>query len=524
MPDKAQTEYVVRVDNLLKRFPGTIAVRDVSFAIQRGTIHALVGENGAGKSTVIKMLSGVYLPDAGQIQVNGRPVTLASPRAAQDSGISTVHQERNLIGSLTAIENIFLGREIPLSGRLGRMGIVDRKAMLAHVNGLCDDFEFDRRLLQRPIEELGALSRQVIEIIKAMAFHSELIILDEPTGGLSESERRSLFRQMQRLRSLGTSLLWVTHHLEELVGMADATTVLRDGALVGTVKGSEAAPERIVRMMVGRDVESIEKLIAESKTAGAGVAEGNALEVTDLGSVAGLSRLSLTLRRGEILGLGGLQGAGCNRFVEAIIGATRKTAGTTLLMGRPVRIRRTRDAFKAGIAYVPNERKLRGILPTYTIAQNISISSLDRFAAGGFMRRSRENEVANGFFRSLRIRANSIHQQIVRLSGGNQQKAIIARALATKPSVIIFNEPTEGVDVGAKIEIYKLIRDFARNGGAAIVKSSDLMELLGLSDRVLVMRRGRIAGELPGISLSDDRRTTRALEERFMSLAASSQE
>lgn len=524
MLDNAQSEHVVQVENLLKRFPGTIAVRDVSFAIRRGTIHALVGENGAGKSTVIKMLSGVYLPDAGQIQVNGRPVTLSSPHAAQESGISTVHQERNLISSLTAIENIFLGREILSSGRLGRMGMVDRKAMLARVNGLCDDFEFDRRLLQRPIEELDALSRQVVEIIKALAFHSELIILDEPTGGLSESERRSLFRQMQRLRSRGTSLLWVTHHLEELVGMADAVTVLRDGALVDTVNGNEAAPERIVRMMVGRDVDSIEKLVAESKAAGTGRAEGNALEVDNLGSVAGLSGLSLTLKRGEILGLGGLQGAGCNRLVEAIIGATRKTSGTTRLMGRPVRIRRTRDAFKAGIAYVPNERKLRGILPIYTIAQNISISSLDRFSAGGIIRRRKEDEVANGFFRSLRIRANSVHQQIVRLSGGNQQKAMIARALTTEPSVIIFNEPTEGVDVGAKVEIYRLIRDFARNGGAAIVKSSDLMELLGISDRILVMRQGRIAGELPGISASDDRSTATALEERFMSLAASSQE
>ena len=521
MLDHARTDAVVQVDHLLKRFPGTIAVRDVSFAIRRGSIHALVGENGAGKSTVIKMLSGVYQPDAGQISVNGQPLNLTSPHAAQLAGISTVHQERNLISVLTALENMFLGREV-LSAGLGRFGVVDRRAMEARVNALCDDFEFDRRLLQRPVEGLDALSKQVVEIIKALAFDAELIILDEPTGGLSEAERKVLFTQMRRLRDRGASILWVTHHLEELSGMADEVTVLRDGALVATVEGSEATTERVVRMMVGRDVDSIESLVAQSKAIGSGSVEAEALRIEGLGSVANLQGLSLTLKQGEILGLGGLQGAGCNRLLEAIIGATRKTAGTTWLMGKPVSIRRTRDAFRAGLAYVPNERKTRGILPIFSIAQNVSIASLERFVTGGFVNRNREAATSTSYFNVLGIRAKSIHQQILRLSGGNQQKAIIARALVAKPSVIIFNEPTEGVDVGAKIEIYRLIREFAREGGAAIVKSSDLMELLGLSDRVLVMRQGRIVGELPGISATDDHTTASMLEERFMTLAAAS--
>ena len=519
MLDHVQTAAVVQVDHLLKRFPGTIAVRDVSFAIRRGSIHALVGENGAGKSTVIKMLSGVYQPDAGQITVNGQALALTSPHAAQLAGISTVHQERNLISALTALENMFLGREV-LSDGLGWFGVVDRRAMEARVNALCDDFEFDRRLLQRPVEGLDALSKQVVEIIKALAFDAELIILDEPTGGLSEAERTVLFTQMRRLRDRGTSMLWVTHHLEELSGMADEVTVLRDGALVATVDGAEATAERVVRMMVGRDVDSIESLVAQSKASGSVDAE--ALRIEGLASVANLHGLSLTLKQGEILGLGGLQGAGCNLLLETIIGATRKTAGTTWLMGKPVSIRRTRDAFRAGLAYVPNERKIRGILPIFSIAQNISIASLERIVTGGFVNRKREAATASSYFKILSIRANSIHQQILRLSGGNQQKAIIARALAAKPSVIIFNEPTEGVDVGAKIEIYRLIREFARDGGAAIVKSSDLMELLGLSDRVLVMRQGKIVGELPGISAADDHKAATGLEERFMSLAAAS--
>lgn len=521
MLDQIRTEAVVQVDHLLKRFPGTIAVRDVSFSVRRGSIHALVGENGAGKSTVIKMLSGVYQPDAGQITVNGQALALTSPHAAQAAGISTVHQERNLISSLTALENMFLGREVLKAGA-GWFGMVDRHAMEARVNALCDDFEFDRRLLQRPVEGLDALSKQVVEIIKALAFDVELIILDEPTGGLSEAERKVLFTQMRRLKGRGASVLWVTHHLEELAGMADEVTVLRDGAVVATVEGAEATPQVVVRMMVGRDVDSIESLVAQSKAESGSLVNAEALRIEGLASVSNLHGLSLTLKQGEILGLGGLQGAGCNRLLEAIIGATRKTAGTTWLMGKQVTIRRTRDAFRAGLAYVPNERKTRGILPIFSIAQNISIASLERFASGGFVNRKREAATAEGYFKTLSIRANSIHQQILRLSGGNQQKAIIARALAAKPAVIIFNEPTEGVDVGAKIEIYRLIRAFVSEGGAAIVKSSDLMELLGLSDRVLVMRQGKIVGELQGISATDGRMAATLLEERFMSHAAAS--
>ena len=522
MLDHARPDTVVQVTNLLKRFPGTIAVNDVSFAIRRGTIHALVGENGAGKSTVIKMLSGVYQPDAGQIVVNGAALNFASPHDAQAAGISTVHQERSLIMALSALENIFLGREMLSSGRLGRLGMVDRGQMQARVNALCDDFDFDRRRLHRPVEGLDVLSKQVVEIIKALAFNSELIILDEPTGGLSEAERKILFEQMRRLKTRGTGVLWVTHHLEELAGLADEVTVLRDGELVGTMDGAEASPERVVRMMVGHDVESIESLVAQSKALpGPGVGE-EVFRIENLGSVDGLSGLSLSVRKGEILGIGGLQGAGCSRLLEAIIGATRQNSGTITLNDRPLRIRRTRDAFRSGLAYVPNERKTRGILPTFSIAQNISVASLDRFTRAGVVDRRAEARTATDYFEMLRIRATGIGQQIQRLSGGNQQKAIIARALVAGPSVIIFNEPTEGVDVGAKIEIYRLIRDFVNKGGAAIVHSSDLVELLGLSDRVLVMRAGRIVGEMPGLSATDNHQTATIREEHFMALAAAS--
>lgn len=514
-------EPIVRVEGLLKRFPGTIAVRHVSFAIAPGTVHALVGENGAGKSTVIKMLSGVYQPDEGQIFVGGAAVALPSPHAAQAAGISTVQQERSLITALTALENIFLGREDLHSGLMGRLKLVDRSRMLARVQGLCDDFNFDRRNLTRPVEGLDALSQQVIEIIKALAFRSELIILDEPTGGLSEAERKILFDQMRRLRARGTAVLWVTHHLEELEGLADAVTVLRDGALVGTIPGSEATPQRVVRMMVGRDVDSIESLVAQSGGQ-AGQAGDEVLRVEALSSASGLQDLSLSLRQGEVLGLGGLQGAGCNRLMEAIIAATPTTGGRITLKGRALRLRSTRDAFRAGLAYVPNERKTKGILPSFSIAQNMTVAALDDFTRAGMVRRGAEATTASDYFRRLRIRATGIGQAILRLSGGNQQKALIARALIAQPKVILFNEPTEGVDVGAKIEIYRLIRDFVASGGAAIVRSSDLVELLGLSDRVLVMRKGRVVGEMAGLPARPPGTATHEMEEDFMALAAAS--
>ncbi len=518
----ALPESLLQIGGLLKRFPGTIAVNNVSFAIRSGTIHALVGENGAGKSTIIKMLSGVYRPDGGEIRIKGQPVDITSPHVAQECGISTVYQERTLIANLSALDNIFLGREI-LARIGGTLGLTDRQAMRSAVVELCRDFEFDPKLLSRPVEELSALSRQIVEIIKALAFRSELIILDEPNGGLSIHERQVLFAQMRRLRGRGTAVLWVTHQLEELAGMADEVTVLRDGKLVGTIDGAEARTDRVVRMMVGRDVETIESFVTGAKGSAAIKEHGKVvLRVEGLSDDTDLRDLAFTLRRGEVLGIGGLQGAGCSRIVETIIGARRMTSGRVLLDEKPRRIRSTRHAFAAGIAYVPNERKSRGILPTFSIAQNISVSSLPAFARMGFIDRKKEASTARGFFDALGIRARSVGDQIVRLSGGNQQKAIIARALAAKPKVIIFNEPTEGVDVGAKIEIYRLIRDYIASGGAAIVKSSELVELLGLSDRVLVMKTGRIVGELPGLGADQDHESATRLEEKFMSLAAAS--
>ncbi len=520
-PEVSATQPLLQIRNLIKRFPGTVAVHNVSFAIEPGTIHALVGENGAGKSTIIKMLSGVFQPDGGEIVIKGRPVSLTSPHDAQEAGISTVYQERTLISNLSALENIFLGRELLAKGG-AYLGLADRRAMCKAVEKLCHDFDFDLRLLRRPVDELSALSRQIVEIIKALAFNSELIIFDEPNGGLSAHERRILFDQMNRLRERGTAILWVTHQLEEVAGLADEVTVLRDGELVGTLNGADATVDQIVPMMVGRQVKSIESFVTGSR-GGKKTEKGEVvLRVESLGDGRYLRDLNLVIHRGEILGIGGLQGSGCNRFVEAMMGVGSTIRGRVCVNGYSRRIRSTRQASNAGIAYVPNERKLQGILPMFSIAQNISISSLAKFSHLGFIDRRAEARTARTFFDRLSIRARSVGDQIIRLSGGNQQKAIIARALAGKPQLIIFNEPTEGVDIGAKMEIYQLIQDYIDDGGAAIIKSSELIELLGLCDRVLVMRSGHIVGELPGLSANGGHAQATELEERFMSLAAAS--
>lgn len=519
--DLPVTESVVAVENLVKRFPGTVAVNDVSFGIAPGSVHALVGENGAGKSTVIKMLSGVYPPSSGQILVSGRPVAFRTPVDAQAAGITTVHQERSLISTLSALDNIFLGRE-EFTGRGGRVvGLVDSRRMYEKVRRLCEEFHFDPRNLHKPVEELGPFDMQVVEIIKALAFNADLIIMDEPTGGLSEQERQILFSQMKRLKQRNVAVLWVTHQLEELRDLADRVTVMRDGELVATVHGADVSASEVARMMVGRDVESIESVVADTKADdhGAHIEADEVLRVERLscGIVRGAS---LAVRRGEIVGLGGLQGSGSTELLEAVIGARRPESGTIYLNGKPVRIDSTMDAFREGLAYVPDERKNQGIFPLYGVMENITMGALDRFSRLGLVRRAQEKTAARKFFQKLNIKATGVEQKISRLSGGNQQKAIIARALAVDPAVILFNEPTEGVDVGARMEIYRLLNDFVDHGGAALVKSSDLVELLGISDRVLVMREGELVGELPGFARLQGKQERRDLEERFMHLAS----
>lgn len=514
---------LIELRDVVKRFPGVIALDHVSFEVAKGEVLALIGENGAGKSTIIKILSGAYTPDQGEVFSQGVPVDISTPHHAQQLGISTIHQEMTLAPDLNAIQNIFLGRELRKK-ILGRYGtILDERAMKEGVLRLCEEFELDSDDLHRPIEQIGALKQHIVEILKALAFEANLVIMDEPTAALTDQERETLFDHIRRLRDRGISVLWVTHRLEELFGLADRATVMRDGRYVGTVEPDSAGLDTLVRMMVGRDIGSVEELVEREVAQ-----EDHHAEPDEVLRVEGLSRsgvlenVSFSLHKGEILGIAGLAGAGRTELARAILGADKLDDGSIYLENRPLKLDSPKDALKHGIALVPEERKVQGIFSEFSVAKNISAAALRKVLSGGFfINAKREDEAAKNYVRELGIRTPNVQQEIGLLSGGNQQKVILARCLFAEPKILIFDEPTQGIDVGAKLEVYRLINGYVDSGGAAIVISSELPELLGISDRILVMREGRKAGEVEGRKsgghfIEDERGSH---EEEIMSLA-----
>jgi ribose transport system ATP-binding protein len=508
--------------NIVKRFPGVLALDHVNLGIRKGEVLALIGENGAGKSTIIKILSGAYVPDEGEIFINGQPTLISSPDQAQQLGINTIHQESTLAPDLTAIQNIFLGRELrkKIFGRYGM--VLDEREMERRALSLGENFDLDKGDFYRPVEQLGALKQHVVEMLKALAFDAELVIMDEPTAALTDHEREALFNHMRRLRDQGISILWVTHRLEELYGLADRASVLRDGRYIGTVEVSSAETSGLVRMMVGRDVESLEELSANQVShTDSQSGRTEVLRVENVSRAGVLKDISFTLYEGEILGIGGLAGAGRTELARAILGADKMDSGTFYLEGRPIKVRSPKDAFRQGIALVPEERKVQGIFADFSVAKNISAAALWKVLRAGFLiDKKRENDTARGYVDELGIRTPSIQQKIGFLSGGNQQKAILARCLFAKPKVLILDEPTQGIDVGAKLEVYRLVNDYVRDGGAAIVISSELPELLGVSDRIMVLREGHKAGELQELKTGRTAgEQTRTLKEKVMSLA-----
>jgi ABC-type sugar transport system ATPase subunit len=517
----APDDPLLEVRGVVKRFPGVRALNGVSFAIARGEIHALLGENGAGKSTVIKVLSGAYAPDEGEIVLRGEPVRIANPSHARELGISTIHQEMTLVPHLSALRNVFLARETQLRV-LGRpVGLLDEAAMERRIAPLCELFGFDRAQLRRPVAEFGALKKHVVEIIRALAFDADLVIMDEPTAALTDHERGALFEHMRGLRDRGVSVLWVTHRLEELTGLADRATVLRDGGYVGTVELADVDTGRLVRMMLGRAVDSVAEYVAEA-VAGT----PHKAEATEVLRVEGLSRgsvlrdIGITLHRGEVLGIAGLAGAGRTELARALVGADRIDAGEVRLDGRALRLRSPQDALRHGIVLVPEERKVQAIFGDLSVARNISAGSMRRFLrAGVVVDQAKELRVGQQYVDQMEIRTPTVRQKVGLLSGGNQQKTVVARSLVAAPRVLIFDEPTQGVDVGAKAEIHRLIREYVAGGGSAIVISSETPELLTLCDRIAVMRQGRLVGELPGARADAGEGERQAIEEDIMQLA-----
>ena len=476
---------VIEMRGIGKRFPGVVALRDVGFACQRGEVHALVGENGAGKSTLIKILSGVYQPDEGEVVVEGQARHFRHPVDALAAGISVIYQEFSLLPERSVAQNIFLGREIT------RNLLLDDAAMRAETRRVLDMFEAGRRIdPDALVTDLDVASQQMVEIAKAISLDAKVLVMDEPTAALNEAECRELFETVDALKAHGTAVIYITHRMREVARLADRVTVLKDGEVAARFD-TLPEPAAIVRAMVGRDIADFYAPFARPDEIGEPV-----LSVRGGGNEA-LHDIHFELRTGEILGFAGIQGAGRAALAMAIFGARPFETGTMTLAGTPVRFGNPRDAIRAGIGLLPGDRKGEGLTLMQSVRDNAMLTTRAFSHLFGSGRRNRFTDLSgmDGLLDRMEVRAASYDQEIRLLSGGNQQKAIVARWLALKPNVLIFIEPTRGIDVNAKAGIYHLMRDLARGGAGIIMISSDLPEVIGAADRILVMREGTIVAE-----------------------------
>jgi len=474
---------LLKLEKIQKRFGGVTALKNGELAVESGQVHLLLGENGAGKSTLMKIVAGMIAADGGRLLWRGRPAQFRRPADAAREGIAMVHQESLLAPHLSVAENIFLGRE-----ETGRLGWVHRRRMMQRAARLIEEHRFPLRAEWR-VERLSPAGKQLVEICRAVEGGSSLLIFDEPTSSLSEAETREVFRIVAELRSRGMAVIYITHRLEELRAVGDWVTILRDGETVHTGPLSEITSSEIIRHMVGREVASIYQ--RERRPPG-----DVRLEVRGLRRDPVVKDVSLCVRAGEIVGLAGLVGAGRTELCRAIFGVEPAQGGEILVEGKRVRIRSPRDAVAAGIALIPEDRQVAGLATGLPVAYNITMADMDSVSRWGFLRRSAERELALSFIEKLRIRAESPRQLAGRLSGGNQQKVAIAKWLARRARVFLFDEPTRGIDVGAKVEVFEMMDQLARGGAAILMVSSELPELLQTADRILVMRQGRITGEL----------------------------
>jgi ribose transport system ATP-binding protein len=477
-----------------KTYPGVKALDRVSLQVGRGEVLALIGENGAGKSTLMKILGGVVEPSEGAVRIDG--VERASLKVADSmkAGIAFVHQELNLFDNLDVAANVMIGREPVLAGPFR---LIDRTALEARVTPLLRRLGVDFEA-HTPVADLSLAQCQLVEIVKALSLEARVVIMDEPTSSLTASETARLLKVIAELKAAGVSVIFISHRLNEVEQCADRVVVLRDGAVVGELAKGEIAHDKMIRMMIGRDLKAL--YIPPGRPPGAAV-----LEVAGLKTPAHPEQaLDLALRSGEILGMAGLVGAGRTELACAVFGVDRPAGGELRLDGRKLAVRSPRDAIDQGIFLVPEDRKRTGLVLEQTVTENISLANLKAFASGLLIRRSAERRNASEQSSALNIRTASIDTIVGTLSGGNQQKVVLAKWLSMKPRVVIFDEPTRGIDVGSKSEIYRLMRGLADAGVAVLMISSDMEEVIGVSDRIVVMREGRIAGFLERTEFSEE--------------------
>ena len=478
------SDFFLDISGLSKSYGGVPALADVSLRLSAGEIHALMGENGAGKSTFIKCLSGAVRPDAGSVTLDGAAIAPGNIGASEAAGIVALHQESSAFPHLDAMDNIFVGRELRRFG-----GLLNRSWMRRDAQGLLDRLG-EKINLRKPLEELSLAQRQMVGIARALSHRSRLLILDEPTASLSTRETEILFRIIRQLQSEGIAILYVSHRMEEVFALASNVTVLRDGRLIATRPIAELRREELVSLMVGRELRE------EARQSEAQIPGEMRLEVSGLSQIGRFEDISFTLRAGEIVGLAGLVGAGRSEVAAAVFGIERAEAGTVKVGGVPLPPGSVGAAIRRGMALVPEDRQRQGLVLPLSVADNLILTKVAALGKGGFRSAKREQGMATEIIQKLNIKTASPRNAVRTLSGGNQQKVSLGKWLAASPQILLLDEPTRGVDVGAKAEIYRYLRQLAKDGMATLVISSDLPELLLLCDRILVMREGRIAGEL----------------------------
>ena len=484
------SEYILEMKGIRKEFPGVVALDDVSFSVKPGVIHALIGENGAGKSTLMKVLNGVYQANAGEILINGEKVTLNGVKEAQAAGISIIFQEFNLINTLSVAENIFLGR---YNGKK----TIQWKELKEKAAALLADlgFNFD---VNKEVGKLSTAEKQLVEIAKALSLDAHIIVMDEPTSSLTEKEVDMFFPIIERLKAKGITVIYISHKLDEIYRLCDDVTIMRDGQVTGNAAVKDITRDKIIELMVGRSLD----MEYPPRTAKPGEP---VLEVKNLCRRQQLKDISFTLHKGEILGFAGLVGAGRTELAEAIFGADPADSGEIILNGQSVKIRSTLQAKNLSIGLVTEDRKETGLVLPMDVTENTTITDLKSVSKGIILDRKAEEAVAQKYVDSLKTKTPSLHQKINNLSGGNQQKVAVAKWLYSNSDILILDEPTRGIDVGAKYDIYCLMNELTEQGKAIIMISSELPEVLGMADRVLVMHGGQIKGELTGDDMTAEK-------------------
>lgn len=481
---------LLEIRQISKSFPGVRALSDVSFTLHAGQVHTLVGENGAGKSTLMKILAGVHQPDTGEIVMDGKPLKLHNPADAQQHGISIIYQEFNLLPHLTVAENVLLNRE-----PRRRFGMIDWRALNDRTRELMHllETDIDPRAL---ISELSVAQQQIVEIVKALAVDARLIIMDEPTAALNPTEVGHLFDVIERLKTRGNTIIFISHRLDEVFHISDHITVLKDGEMVGSSPVAETSRDQVVNRMVGRELHDIFPPTPVRNS------DQPILEVQGM-TTDKLRSLDFALYPGEVLGVAGLEGHGQRELARALFGLEQVTAGRIVLNGQPVNLTNPQQAIAAGIAFISDDRKVEGLALPLAVRENVALPNLDTFSRYGLVQGGLERRAVQNIVVSMDVKTPSLEQEVRFLSGGNQQKTVLSKWLVGAPHILVFVEPTRGIDVGAKVEIYKLMGSLAQQGASILMVSSDLLELLGMSSRVLVMRDGAITAELPAAEATE---------------------